>query len=381
MDEPKSLERILTPVSVPPEEPGRPTVAPDPARVAVLLNKNARRVTDKLADKMERVVGRDNLYYSRSLEEAESFSREIVSRGYGTVVCGGGDGTLVQTVNLIQQHVRKSNAWRAERSRRTGEEQSNIGTPRFAFLRLGTGNAVSDLVGSTDPIADLKRVVDLMPSRTQSIPMLTNGEERFFFAGLGNDSLILDDYHWLKERTHHPLLKPFVHGVSGYLAAGLLRTFPRVLFGRNVRPEVRVKTLGRGYYVDPRRGDFAEELEPGTVVFEGPASFVGAATIPYFGYRFKAFPFARIMPKMMNLRVSTIKPLSAVCHLRGMWRGTYRHPKKFLDFMVEAFQVELARPFPWEHSGDTQGPTDELFLQVAPEPLELVDFHGARPFS
>lgn len=381
MEEQPQHRPALAPVSEPNDEPRLPTVAPDPGRVAVLLNKNARRVTDRLAQKMERVVGRDHLFYSHSLEEAASFAREIVGRGYGTVVCGGGDGTLVQAVNLIQQHVRKSNAWRAERHRRTGEAQSYIGIPRFAFLRLGTGNAVSDLVGSRDPVTDLKRVVDLMPSRTQQIPMLTNGQERFFFAGLGNDSLILDDYHWLKERTHHPLLKPFVHGVSGYLFASFLRTLPRVLFGRNVRPEVRVKTVGRGYYVDPRRGDFTEELAPGTVVFEGPASFVGAATIPYFGYRFKAFPFARIMPHMMNLRVSTIGPLSAVWHLRGMWRGTYRHPKQFLDFMVEAFHVELARPFPWEHSGDTQGPTDELFLQVAPEPLELVDFHGARPFS
>ncbi|MEM6732102.1 MAG: hypothetical protein AAF658_11135, partial [Myxococcota bacterium] len=179
----------------------------------------------------------------------------------------------------------------------------------------------------------------------------------------------------------HPLLRPFTHGVVGYLLAGLGRTVPRALFGRNMRPEVRVKTVGRGFYIDPRRGDFAEELEPGTVVFEGSASFVGGATIPYFGYRFKAFPFARIMPNMMHLRISTIRPFSAVWHLPGMWRGTYRHPKVFLDFVVDAYHVELAKPFPWEHSGDAQGETDELFMQVAKDPIDLVDFHGARPFS
>lgn len=365
-------------IAYPPE---LPVVEGAPGRIAVLLNRNARRVSDRMARKMERIVGRDHLFYSHSVQEAESFAREIVSRGYGTVVCGGGDGTLVRTVNLVHQRIQSSNAWRIERYRRVGERQNLQGLPRFAFLRLGTGNAISDLVGSKDPLADLRRVVDLVPGRTQRLPMVSAGTDRFFFSGLGNDSLLLDDYDWLKSRTTHPLLRMFAHGVMGYMVAGMLRTLPRVFFGRNLRAEARVTTIGRGYYVDPRRGDFIEPVEPGSVLFEGSASFVGAATIPFFGYRFKAFPFARMMPDLMNLRISTIGPFSAVLNLGGMWRGTYRHPRKFLDFMVEGFHVELARPFPWQHSGDTQGPTDELTMQVTKEPLHLVDFHGARPFS
>lgn len=358
-----------------------PVSARAPERVAVLLNANARRVTEKLARKMERIVGRDNLFYSDSLEAAESFSREIVSRGYGTVVCGGGDGTLVQTVNLIQQHVRKSNAWRHERQRRTGEAQATIASPRFAFLRLGTGNGVSDIVGAGDPIRDLRRVVDWVPGRVSRIPMVSSGSEHFFFAGLGNDSLLLDDFEWLKERTQHPLLRPFTHGVAGYLIAGLTRTMPRILLGHNLRPEARVTTVGKSYYVDPRRGDFVEEIEPGSVVFEGSTSFVGASTVPYFGYRFKAFPFARMTPGMMQLRISTIGPFRAVWNLGGMWRGTYRNPKIFLDFITEGVHIELSRPFPWQHSGDAQGAVDELFMQVTPHSLELVDFYGKHPFG
>src|SRR5262245_234424 len=89
-----------------------PVAQPDPTRIAVLLNRNARRVSDGLARRMERIVGGDNFFYSKSLEEAESFAREIVQRGYGTVVCGGGDGTLCRSVNLIHRYVEEANQWR-----------------------------------------------------------------------------------------------------------------------------------------------------------------------------------------------------------------------------------------------------------------------------
>src|SRR5690606_20063480 len=109
-----------------------PVVQPDPSKVAVLLNRNARRVNDRLYRKVVRLVGRDNVFYSRSLEEGEAFAREIVQRAYGTVVCGGGDGTLCRSVNLIYRYIDEANAWRGERQRRYGERQVGLGRPRFA---------------------------------------------------------------------------------------------------------------------------------------------------------------------------------------------------------------------------------------------------------
>ena len=104
--------------------------------MAVLLNRNARLVTDKLVRKIERLVGRDHVYYSRSLEEAEAFTREIIQKNYGTIACGGGDGTLTGTVNFVQRYINEANRWRVERYERFGERQDLIGMPRFAFLRL-----------------------------------------------------------------------------------------------------------------------------------------------------------------------------------------------------------------------------------------------------
>ena len=55
-----------------------PTIEPDQRKIAVLLNRNARQVTSAIVKRVERIVGRDHVYYSRSLEEGEAFAREIV---------------------------------------------------------------------------------------------------------------------------------------------------------------------------------------------------------------------------------------------------------------------------------------------------------------
>jgi len=351
---------------------------PDPSRIAVLLNRNARRVTDSMVQKATAIVGSDHVYASRSLDEAEAMARQIVQRGYGTVVCGGGDGTLVRAVNLIHHYVHESNAWRMERYRRFGETQDLLGNPRFAFLKLGTGNGMCGVVGAGDPINDLRTLVNYVPSRTQSIPLIDLDGERFFFGGVGYDSQILDDYNRIKARAKNRLLKAMMQNVTGYLAAILSRTVPRLVAGTGERLEGRVVTVGRAYYVDPRRGDAVQEIEPGTTLFEGDARIISAGTTPFFGYGFRMYPFARMMPGMMQLRIGTVGPLGALPHIVGLWKGSYRNPRGMFDFLVENVRIELNHPFPFQHSGDAQGLRDRLDLKIADDTLELVDLY--RPW-
>ena len=160
-----------------------PTVQPDERKIAVLLNRNAKQVSDTIVKRVERIVGRDHVYYSRSLEEGEAFAREIVQKGYGTVVSGGGDGTLSQTINMIHRYIKESNQWRMQRYERFGEKQTLIGTPRFAFLRLGTGNGIGSVIGAQNALRDLKNLVDYLPGRTHEIPLIdVDGEQCFFDA-------------------------------------------------------------------------------------------------------------------------------------------------------------------------------------------------------
>src|SRR5438132_14391145 len=70
-------------------------------RVAVLLNANARAVSEGLRRELEAFVPTDDLFYSRTFEEARSIARTVLSRGYRTVLTGGGDGTFVGFANCI----------------------------------------------------------------------------------------------------------------------------------------------------------------------------------------------------------------------------------------------------------------------------------------
>ena len=91
------------------------------------------------------------------------------------------------------------------------------------------------------------------------------------------------------------------------------------------------------------------------------------------------FPFARMMPDMMQLRIGTMGPLSVLpFKLPALWRGSYRDPDRCFDFLVENVSVEFDQPIPFQHSGDAQGLRDRLDLRVADDKLELVDLYRPR---
>src|SRR5207247_1866783 len=143
--------------------------------------------------------------------------------------------------------------------------------------------------------------------------------------------------------------------------------------GRVEKIEARVVNLGRAYYVDPRRGDVIEEIPPGEVLFEGACRIIAAGTSPYYGYGFRMFPFARITPDLMQLRIGKPGPLSLVPFLPSLWKGTYRNPGGVFDFLVQHVSVELTHAHPFQHSGDAHSSRDKLDLRIASERLELVD--------
>ncbi|OGQ89940.1 MAG: hypothetical protein A2289_11145 [Deltaproteobacteria bacterium RIFOXYA12_FULL_58_15] len=358
-----------------------PVLAPDPQRIAVLLNRNARHVTDRVRRRLAHIVGKEHVFETRSIDEAEEFSREVVQRGYGTIVSGGGDGTLMRVVNLVQRYVRESNDWRTERYRRFGETQPLLSQPRFAFLKLGTGNGVSTLIGAGKASRDLQRIVDFVPGRTKSIPLIDMDGERFFFGGMGYDSQLLDDYNSLKAQAKNPIFKMLMQNLTGYFMTVFGRTVPRILSGRAEKMSIRVVNRGRAYFVDSRRGDCVEEIEPGATLWEGPARLVAAGTAPFYGYGFRMFPYARIMPNMMNLRICTLGPLRVLPQLPSMWNGTYRNPKALMDYLVEDVTIEVDKPYPFQHSGDAQGLRDRVDLKIAEDKLELIDMHKPRPTS
>src|SRR5207302_1319615 len=78
--------------------PPRPV---DEAKVAVLLNANARKVTDRVVRTLSHAVPEGDLYLSKSELDVRRIAQAVLDRRYHTVFLGGGDGTFMSFVNEI----------------------------------------------------------------------------------------------------------------------------------------------------------------------------------------------------------------------------------------------------------------------------------------
>ena len=341
--------------------------------VAVILNANARQVSEQLATRVAAAVSQQDLFYSRNLAQAQDAARQIVQRGYGTVICGGGDGTLMGCFNRLQHYVHESNAWRRERQRRYGEAFVPHQVPRLAFLNLGTGNGLRRVSGAASPVQDLSRIYRGEAPCSHNVPLIEARGQFFTFGGVGYDSQLLNDYHAMLGSLRNPLLRPLMQSVLGYFAAVFARTLPQALAQPAV--EAHVVASGLSYHIDPRRGDMAIPLRTNAELFAGPISMVGAATTPFLGYGLRAFPFAGMRPDMFHLRIARLGPLRTLANLPKIWRGSYRNPADMLDFLLSSVQITLDRPHAFQHSGDDQGALTSLKMKLATQSLRLVDLY------
>ena len=114
----------------------------------------------------------------------------------------------------------------------------------------------------------------------------------------------------------------------------------------------------------------------GEVLFEGPARLVGVATIPYYGYGLRAFPFAEDRRDRMHLRVSNLSAPAFIRHFRGIWRGEYQPTKSLSDFLVQRIEVQLEPAMPFQMGGDFRCETSEKTVSLAPRRIRLVDFYA-----
>src|SRR5687768_13500278 len=65
-------------------------------QVAIVLNRNARGVTDQAIRRVCKLHPASDVFVSTSLEESRRIARLVVERGYDMALLGGGDGTFVQ---------------------------------------------------------------------------------------------------------------------------------------------------------------------------------------------------------------------------------------------------------------------------------------------
>ena len=341
----------------------RPVEQAAPVRLAVLLNANAKRVNVKLQQRLSHVVPEGDLYYTRTFEEAREVAARIVDGGYTTVFTGGGDGTFVGFFNEIMNVI--------ERRRRAGE---NPRVPTMGILKLGTGNALANLChasGGEAMLDDVLRTRAGEVAATQRLHLISAEGKRAPFAGVGLDAGVLNHYVETKSAlAKGPLANVFAGG-AGYFTAIPCRSVPKYLFNKN--PVIEIKNRGMAYRLNPAGEIIDPPMAPGAILYQGPAMIASAGTIPFFGYKFKMFPYYDRRPGLMHLRITAMPVPQILGNLAGLWKGTY-HPENIADFLCSDVEIRSDQKLPFQIGGDAEGYRDYVRLNISEETVDVVDF-------
>jgi diacylglycerol kinase family enzyme len=333
------------------------TLSISPEQFAVLVNPNARHVDADVQQRITEMVDPEHIYVSEHEDDASRILEEIVQKGYTTVFAAGGDGTVTSVINQLPD---------------------DDASPRVGILKLGTGNAMAEMISSGKPMVDLQSYTSNRSTDDYQLPLLECEGTRFAFAGLGIDAFILNDYRDMKDRYGSGPLKPLLQNVLGYFVAFFAVTIPRFVMRwlRRKRIQVKVTNMGREAYRvkgDKRGGSEAERIAPGDVLYEGPVQTVLFGTCPYFGYAMKTLPFAGIDPERFHLRVCDISLAGLVWSLRSLWKGTLRH-KKLHDFQVERVLLQFSEPVPYQLAGEAMGYRNDVVVGFSERSVDLVRF-------
>lgn len=339
------------------------TFAPG-AGLTVLLNRHARGVRESTARRLKEAAPAASVVLTHTREEADQAVRDALSRGFRRIVAGGGDGTVVAVATTIRNQV-------------TALRETNPGLqlPELGVLKLGTGNAVADVLGGRNPADDLRRMAARPMHTTTDLDLIDCEGIQAPFVGFGYDAQILNDYIAMKDAAKPALLKKIVGSQPGYLLAAFGMSAPKQIM-RKEDVEVRVINAGRRVFRATPHGLFERDVAPGQVLYQGPIRMLSAGTVPYYGFKFRMFPFARTMSGLMQLRIATTGVGEAIRHLPGIWKGTYESGS-IEDYLCEAVQVRFSEPMPFQVGGDAAGYRREITFGVAPEAFRALDLQRA----
>lgn len=332
-------------------------------RVAVVVNGNAKQVTEELVQVLDQLVRSGDLFVSRDLEEGRAIARQVVAQGYPVVLTGGGDGTFVQMVTWITHEA----------------EARGQSPPRFGLLKLGTGNSLAWVLGSgrkrAGVLADLAGV---QQAGTHTLPLLEVQGMLTPFAGAGVDALGLKHFHQVRGAVQRvPLIGKYGTGAFSYALSVPGMTIPKAI----ARPKLNIRIVNRGEPAERLDDDgqpVGPTIGPGEVIYEGPCLAALVSTIPYWGFGARVFPFAGDRDDRFCLRVLNVPPLQIAAHLRSVWRGTFRHPE-MKDFYAQDIEMYFDRPTATEIGGDPAATVESMRARLYPEPVKVVDYYAPPP--
>lgn len=351
------------------------------ASVAVLLNANAKSVSDKLRKEIGRYVPSEDVFFSRNLDDARHITREVLDRGYSTVLTGGGDGTFVGYMNEMRALANNESAGSVPAWMHGGAAAQLAPEPArhptYGVLKLGTGNALAHLLGSSGStigvVEDILRARSGDANKTRTLYMVDAERKLAPFAGLGLDAQVLNDYVAVKKRLSSTPFAALGSGELGYFLAVTCLSAPAVLLKREV-PQVRIINEGApAFQLGPDGRPIGRAIETGEVIYEGACRLAAVGTVPTYGYGFTIFPHAMKVAGRMQLRLTAMSVPEIFRNLPAIWKGQ-TPSSSLLDFHVEKVRMTFDRPMPYQVGGDAEGYREEVVLGVDPVPVEMLDF-------
>lgn len=323
--------------------------------IAVLLNANAKSVGRSTVDVIREVLPRAHTFLSRSRDDAQRHVDRIVEKQFDLVLCGGGDGSVVTLLNLLRQR--------------------SPTFPRLGLLKLGTGNAWARAMGAKNLRWTLGQLRHQHPSQMpiDRFDLVEVEGILTHFAGAGLDARIVNDFNELVRGIGVKAGK----SVLAYLTAFFSKTVPAAALEAQLKgaPELEVRLLGGPLVRITREGDEVPmNVEPGTVIHSGQVSVMGCATTEHYGYGFKAFPYARRRPGMMNYRCLNLPIEKAVFMIPQLWQGTLTG-EPITDYLLQDVEITFSRAIDFQVGGDAMGKRQKVRMRLADESVEIVDFH------
>jgi diacylglycerol kinase family enzyme len=307
-------------------------------RVAVLLNRNAQRVTPELVRLVQSIAPPGSVLVTTTLDEGRAAVAAVARGGYEALCVGGGDGTFTHAVRGVLD---------------VAPERLPVLMP----LRLGTGNAISDVCGASRPTreglaADIARAAGDEPPG--SLELLDVDGSVTHFTGIGLDAKYAEDHRRIiKDGLRKGRFGRLFAGVFGHALAAAVGTVPRLL--REPRPVVRIVNDGDpAHRLDDEGRPAGAPISAGEVLYEGEITIAAASTISHYSSGILFFPFADRLRGRFQLRVSSAGLLDFLPHLPAVFAGTYRNPRCLWDFAVTSVRFEMPAALPYHVGGDVQ---------------------------
>ena len=265
--------------------------------------------------------------------------RADIARGVDLVVFGGGDGTVVMGLALI-----------AEACRGAGKPEPAIG-----ILRLGSGNAIADVLGATDdPAADLARLVR-GGGAWRALPLVEALGVRAPFVGAGVDAQLLEDHEAIGRVVDRvPGARRLVGAGTRYALSVALRSLPR--FATGERAHATVTNRGAPAIELARGGPTGRVVARGEVLWTGACTLVAGATIPFFGFGMRMFAFADARADRFHLRCGDGGLFEIARNTPAAFRGEWHFSDHVRDFLCDRVEIAFDRDTAIEAGGELLRP-------------------------